>query len=196
MLTPDALDALMKKTTNYHEAGHAAAVAFYGPPEWTERMRIRIRLTPGRRIAGNVRWGTNAAPPVLSGVVCMAGTIAEMKANDFLHGGPDFLAWYYFSPDKNWKRKDCDFHAALCAAQTIQDGQETLAEVIATLQRWTAELLDLPDVWACVESCARRLAAAGGMNAADMNKTFAPILGMGRTLPRWEARFKIEAAHV
>jgi hypothetical protein len=114
-----------------------------------------------------------------------------MKAFDCLHGGPDFLAWYYFAPDKNWKSKDSDFHAALCAAQSLMDGQETLAEVIATLQRWTAELLDLPEVWACVESCACRL-DAGGMDAADMNKTFAPILGLGRTLPRWEARFKLK----
>lgn len=190
------------RLTAYHEAGHAAAYAFFGYNGFKG-----ISIIPTSKYTGlftqrrsyfhlndwyheRLKW-IYARNEIIE---LLAGREAEIKAgNSCMEPLLDEIdKLEKSSPSFNLEevlRFGTDEGKALALAKAIQTKGWSTDRIILTCEEWTKELLDIPLVWKTVENIAERLIEVGEITDLDeYDSLISPVLYKQCYYPKWKRR--------
>lgn len=190
------------KQTAYHEAGHAAANAFFGDGFFEFK---RISIIPNSNEMGsceidfyNFPWEN--MPPVIQQsagymkiIYHLSGRVAESRVGgdiDPIGEAAEEDAWENegFDSEENW-RKRTDAGKALTLAEIFSRPKWPPHRILNMLEGWTNEFIDLSDVWHAIESIAKKLLAEGEIADSDTyDKFVGAIVFQGQKSPGWRER--------
>jgi hypothetical protein len=176
----------------YHEAGHVAADAF----TWNRIGHIQsVSVLPDETTLARVIYDT-PIPADIQGLArlpepferCLgrkillslfAGSLAQLRP----------LRSVYRTLLRNHAGGEQDVKRAREVAEIMVGPGGPAKRVLALTEKWTAEMLALPDVWRCVRTLARVLFERGTIEDRDeIMAACEGILGMGLKLPKWKRR--------
>jgi hypothetical protein len=193
----------MVRRTAYHEAGHVAGRVFAGNGCGNI---IHIAIIPDKINNGRVRMRQDLSeaylesypPPLmrtagrclllelLAGRGAAARIAAPEDREDILD---DDALWL------EGEQEGTDLFRALRVAEIMARPGMPARRVLALAEKWTVEMLALPDVWECVETLAGVLLERGTIeDPAEIMAACEPILDMGLTLPKWRRRLTVTKA--
>jgi len=185
----------MVRRTAFHEAGHVAARMFNG---FEAGHIVHVSIIPDATNNGHTRVRACAElilkhyPPPMkrSAGRCLlldllAGRGAANRVAD-PEDREDIL-----DEDALWmegEQEGTDLFRALRVAEIMARPGMPARRVLALAEKWTVEMLALPDVWRTVETLAGMLLDRGTIEAAEIMPACENILGMSMNLPKWRRR--------
>ena len=207
---PPAWYAEMLRCNAYHEAGHVAVSAFF---DSVEPIVLDVTIIPEGENAGVVNTSGRyrlvcAAPSVAAGpfewgeelrlmVDAIAGDAARAKA-----GGERLDFWAWRENDGNqelegligtqpieWRRDMSDEEKVWSCAERMANSVWSPYRIARRAHSLALELLDIPEVWACVCAVAEQLLMKGELGHHELRTLCAPARGLVGRLPKWRRRF-------
>lgn len=185
------------RKTAYHEAGHVAARMFTGHEAG---HIIHVSIIPEGFIDGHERSNRNYAESLLSdyheeakranGRCLLLGLLAGRGA-EYRIAAPDEREDIL---DENaiWEQGEeegTDLFRALRVADVLARPGMPARRVLALAEKWTVEMLALPEVWRTVETLAGTLLERGIItDAKEILATCESILDLGMSLSKWKQR--------
>ena len=195
----------MMRRVAYHESGHVVARMFTGH-EAGHIVRVSImpdginlgRETSMRNIAEMYLEEYPPALKLCAGrsllLTMLAGRGAEMRVTE-PEERVDIL-----DEDALWfegEEEGTDLFRALRVADIMARPYMPARRVLALAERWTIELLAVPDVWQAVERLAGGLIERGALDDRDeIRDACKGILRLGLKLPKWKRRLCLTKAQV
>jgi len=180
--------------TAYHEAGHAAAGAFFG---WAPGGVDRVSIVPDGNSSGRVTCCRSGSQPFESAYRQAVAEMIFLRSGECAQhrlGGTkeDNVIFYGSFEDLKKTVKDGiqDIGMLGQACLGIRDPKTSAgARAFASAFTWSSELLRIPRVWRCVEACAELLMERREISGDEVREVFRDITGMWKTIPRWRRRF-------
>ena len=188
-----------RRETAYHEAAHVAARAFTGL-QWGDIVRVSILPTAGGHGRETVRgphaehlfidyekpkqqsWGLSLLLQIL------AGRGAEKRLD-----GEDSWLEIVDDQDQDNFTEGSDLYRANAIATTMSYPGMPPDEILELAEKWTVEMLELPDVWATVEKLAAILLERRVIEDSELlDSVCGGILGLAWKLPEWKRRLAID----
>jgi hypothetical protein len=186
----------------YHEAGHAAALMFTGQ---ADSQVTHVSIIPNRASGGRVRSKgdstefrllytpmttenyavrRSAALRLLLGL--LAGKGAEMRIE-----APDASA-EFLDANTIWMQRNkegSDLFRALQILDAVSQFWMKARRILKLAEKWTIEMLTLPEVWSTVDRLAGLLLARGKIDDfEEIIATCREIHGLSFRLPKWKRR--------
>ena len=200
---PQHVRRLMRKVA-YHEAGHAVAKAFTGN-NWSHLVRMSI--IPNLETLGRVSSEREFGELLLSSYPAgrqrdraghkfllenLAGRGAELRL------GGDLACEQILDPDsEEWDTEGTDLFRAKRVADCMARRHVSAGRILSLAEKWTMEMLALPEVWAVVQNVAELLLDQGTIELTDENYyVFQPIMFRSSKLSQWKHRLHSSQAEL
>jgi hypothetical protein len=186
-----------RRITAYHEAGHVASRMFTGHEDAHITMVSVIPDddTIGRVILERCCDANNLKeyPPVLrqlTGRKMLLGHLSGRGAEMRVSTPDDQLE---ILDDDNWceeiEPEDSDCIKAKRVSEVMAKPRMPAYRIIKLAEKWTNEMMDIPDVWQAVERCASLLYKRGYIDdKEEIGNLFEKIRWTSFRLPKWRRR--------
>ena len=194
--SPKAIREMMRRTA-YHEAGHIAAHMFVGSePTHVELVTI---LSDGASAGfariinyGMIYLETPLEPMKrVNGRRLLLGILAGRGA-EALVTVPEKRTDILDEDSEEWEKEGTDLFDAKRVADMMARPGMSATRVLAQAEKWTIEMLALPDVRKCIEELANRLLEHGTIDDLDeIMDACAGIFNAWEKLPKWRRRLAI-----
>ena len=195
------------RATAYHEAAHVAARMFTG---LEANHFLSVTIIPDSECNGIAKSDRNEAiwmfqtyPPPKKRTVgyclllmLLAGRGADDRPDSWdPPGATDWLAHTGGSriidpDDPDWETKGSDLFHALRVARIMREPRtDKIGDILHQAEKWTIEMLAIPEVWKTVERLAGMLLERGTItDREEIADACGDITYLGLTLPKWKRR--------
>lgn len=207
-MCPLEMFGMLLSDNAYHEAGHIAVTAFVSPPKATFFSYGTIIISQAEPHPYVILTGpTGSAEFCMSSrrllweqgfqaMVCdLAGCCAQHRSRGLLFAHSD---WSDYGDYPCEPRCDHDPDTPSCPADmmSVRRVADLLANktwpnmrIIYKAIELTEEILEIPEVWCCVENVADMFLEYGSLDSSRVKPLYEPICGLAWRLPKWRRRF-------
>jgi len=194
------------KQVAFHETGHAAANTFLGVigsahfeglsivPDHGSLGRVtHSRVTPFV-VFGDKPTRCDHVKGKKTMIFHLAGRVAESRINDDMISLEDAVidGWEDVGSEEEWRQK-VDEGKALDIAEALSNKTWPPFRILLMMEKWTNELMDIPEVWGVVQALAEQLIKKGEILDYEVfRKMTKPIDFKWTEYPVWERRFSVD----
>lgn len=169
----------------YHEAGHLAAQVFAREGDGWKSGTSRTTgasIIPDLDSMGRVTVTAGGAVGYAFLLDMLAGRAVDKRMSVTPHRKE------ILDPKcRDWNQEETDLFRAARAADIMARPGMPARRILALAEKWTIEMLALPDVWRAVETLAGMLIERGSIEADDI-LAVCDTVTPARDLPKWRRR--------